>query len=120
VGCTGIHPLQVDLAAEGEAVVCVGLCQAADIFVGLGSLEVVVVVVVVVVGVEPVRMKPRFDGTHSTCAVCQGRLSVVQYTGDSCSVVVVHIAVPQSAARVVDNLDLDARQTCPTSETHHC
>ena len=34
--------------------------------------------------------------------------------------VAVHIAVPQSAAGVVDNRDWDARQTHATSETHHC
>lgn len=34
--------------------------------------------------------------------------------------VAVHIAVPQSAAGAVDNRDWDARQTRPTSETHHC
>ena len=62
------------MAAEGEAAVCVGLCQAAETLVGLGSLKVVVVVVmeVVLVGVESVRMEPRFVGTHSTCAVRQG------------------------------------------------
>ena len=74
----------MDLAAEGEAVVCVSLCQAAETLVGLGSLKVVVVVVVVVVEVvvvevvvevvrvEPIRMEPRFVGTHSTCAIHQG------------------------------------------------
>ena len=104
---------------------CVGLCQAAETLVGLGSLNMVVAVVVVVVVVvevvrlEPIRMEPRFVGTHSTCAAHQGGSLVVQYMEDSCSVVTVPITVPQSAALVVDNRDWDARQTCPTPETHH-
>jgi hypothetical protein len=67
-------PLQVDLAAEGEAAVCVDLCQAAETSVRLGLLKVVVVVVlvVIVVGVKPVHMEPRFVSTHSTYAIRQG------------------------------------------------
>jgi hypothetical protein len=44
---------------------------------------------------------------------------VVQYTENSCLVVAVHFAIPQLAARVVDNLVWNARYTHPTSEIYH-
>ena len=90
------------------------------------ELEVVVVevvevveVVVEVVRVEPIHMEPRIVGIHSTCAIYQGRSSVVQYMEDS-SMVGVHIMVPLLVAGAVDNGNWDARQTCPISETIHC
>ena len=58
----------MDLATEGEAAVCVSLCQAVETLVGLGSL----MVVVEVVAMEPVHIEPRIVGTHSTCAVSHG------------------------------------------------
>ena len=94
---------------------CASLCQAAETLVGLGLWKVVVVVV----GVESVHMEPKFVSPYSTYAVYQGCSPVVQYMEDS-SLVAVHIAVPQLVAGVVDNRDWDARQICPTSETHHC